>query len=475
MPGPHHRRRPGQAGTWEADDELDLSHCRSLERLALSLSLTARVRRAAALICAPPGCRTAAAVLQQHLVPAPPEWLAALRPDALCLYSAVERPAGGPLLARGLAGLRHVSLLFTRFHAGARALDLAAFFRALPPRVETLAISHPRVGLPGAACDVPAGLTALRIKAVDGWVRAQRDAASAADPDADAGGMQPVRGPTLRLHGRLARLCLLLWDVAVALEWAGGGAPVGLVRLNVQAAAVALDARLAAEVAARGRLLGACDAADAAWQQFPVTSGGAALPRLQARPGPALPCHPARAPCLSAAAGSRTRAAPMPLKSVRPDHVHCGLHRSVRDLLWRCMGCTRSEAACAQRDKVGGRQSYAFCLDGAQAQESARVCVPSCEAGGGIMGAPARAPRGRPPRAGGPHRPRPGAAGAPVRARRAGLALRVRRLLRLPRAQRVPGGLAAPDPAATLRQTLPQVCACGACCACLGPSAFRAA
>jgi len=141
------------------------------------------------------------------------------------------------------------------------------------------------VGLPGAACDVPAGLTALRIKAVDGWVRAQRDAASAADPDADAGGMQPVRGPTLRLHSRLARLCLLLWDAAVALEWAGGGAAVGLLRLNVQAAAVALDARLAAEVAARGRVLAACDAADAAWQQFPVTSAGAALPRLQARLG----------------------------------------------------------------------------------------------------------------------------------------------------------------------------------------------
>ena len=74
-----------------------------------------------------------------------------------------------------------------------------------------------------------------------------------------------TEGLTFGLHADLERVCLVLWGVCAGLQCLDAGAAAGLRELNVQAQAVDMDSRLAAEVAQRGRVLGRCDVLDREW------------------------------------------------------------------------------------------------------------------------------------------------------------------------------------------------------------------
>ena len=154
-----------------------------------------------------------------------------------------------------LSQLRHVTLSLA--HEPHHSLCVARLLCSLPRSVESPHLKYPALWSEQAVVVVPAGLRALRIKAVCNYMECSEERRKCICPPSER-----TKDLTFGLHGGLERLCLVLWHVRVGLQCLDANAPMGLRELNVQARVVHMDARLAAQVAQRGRRLACCDAVD---------------------------------------------------------------------------------------------------------------------------------------------------------------------------------------------------------------------
>ena len=161
-----------------------------------------------------------------------------------------------------LSQLRHVTLsLADEPH---HSLCVARLLASLPRSVESLHLKYPHLWSEQAVVVVPSSLRALRIKAVCNYVECSEARRKCICPPSER-----TKDLTFGLHGGLERLCLVLWHARVGLQCLDANAPMRLRDLNVQARVVHMDARLAAQVAQRGRRLACCDAVDERWRQKP--------------------------------------------------------------------------------------------------------------------------------------------------------------------------------------------------------------
>ena len=238
----------------------DVRACTRLRRVYISRKLAAKLAEAGQELRLPPACAVALEFPHED------KWrgwlkrlggrLAELRiPDVP--VNAVASHATFMHMPQ-LSRLRHVTLSLA--HEPHHSLCVARLLCSLPASVESLHLNYPVLWSEQAVVVVPATLRALRIKAVCNCVKCSEERRKCVCPPSER-----TKDLTFGLHGRLERLCLVLWHVRVGLQCLDVNAPMGLQELNVQARVVHMDARLAAQVAQRGRRLACCDAVDERW------------------------------------------------------------------------------------------------------------------------------------------------------------------------------------------------------------------
>ena len=248
------------SGGWEFGNHpgWDVHGCTRLRRLHMGIGLASSLAEDGEDLRVPSACSVATALSSYR-----EEWemwlvqlgrrLTSLRWEcisvrevALCI-SVMHAPQ--------LSQLRHISLILNGGLQG--SLCVACLLGALPRCVEGLHLDYPSLLSEEAVVAVPASLRALRIKGVCREYFCGRGCCCAPS--------QRAQDLAFGLHAGLERLCLVLWGARVSLRCLDAGAPAGLRALNVQARGVDMDARLAAEVAHRGRVLDCCDVIDNAW------------------------------------------------------------------------------------------------------------------------------------------------------------------------------------------------------------------
>ena len=250
------------------DTVCDLRACSKLRRVAMLRAMATGLAAAGQDLRLPPACSAALDIIYNIDLLL---WLVQLggrlgKLHLLCTDTDMAAVRTNLWCAPQLVQLRHVTLNVSPASPG--SLSVADLLGDLPGRVESLHLDCDDLPSEQADVVVPASLRALRVKAVCRKLVCRRGCWCPRS--------QQRSVLTFGLHAGLERLCLVLWESCVDLQYLDAGAPTGMRELVVQARVVEMDSHLAAEVAQRGRMLERCDVVDEKWG-----SGGSVVPDVQ--------------------------------------------------------------------------------------------------------------------------------------------------------------------------------------------------